>query len=140
MGPIWCTHLKSHLEAFKVLTKQLRVRDIGSEMEWIEVKQHPFFQKGPKTSYRRYQKDKLAIFLHSRVDKKLVLLQKILRKKINSYELVMTDPISVDMGNNWIKVYQIEEFDRRLTNDQINGSAELENLYENLRNHIDKCV
>lgn len=136
-GPIWRKHLTAHLEAFKQLTTQIRVRDIDSEMEWVEVTQHPFFQKRIQEPLPAIPNNKVGnlFYVLQGGQKCGPFTKEQILERINSYDLVMTDPISVDMGNTWIKVYQIEEFDRRLKNDQLNGSAELNNLYENLRNN-----
>jgi hypothetical protein len=136
-GPIWRNHLKAHLDAFKEMIGEIRVRDIDSEMEWVAVTEHPYFQKRiqePLPAIPKTEVGNLFYILQGGQKVGPFTKEQIL-EKINAYDLVMTDPISVDMGNNWIKVYQIEEFDRRLKNENLNGSKELTNLYENLRNN-----
>lgn len=136
-GPIWRVHLRAHLEAFKQITQQVRVRDIDSEMEWVYVNEHEYFQKRkeePMPPIPKKEVGNLFYLIHGGQKVGPYTKDQIL-EKIQSYNLVMTDPISVDMGTTWIKVYQIEEFDRRLKNDKVEGSENLSHLYENLRNN-----
>lgn len=139
-GPIWRVHLKAHLDAFKQLTHEIRIRDIESHMEWVQVTNHPYFQKRTQTPAPAIPEDQVGnlFYLIQGGQKVGPFTKEQILEKIHAYQLVMTDPISVDMGQNWIKVYQISEFDRRLKSERSNGSndgEDVSSLYKGLRNN-----
>lgn len=139
-GPIWRVHLKAHIDAFKQLTQSLRVRDIDTQMEWVPLTLHPYFQKRTKEPMPSVPDSQVGnlFYLIQGGQKVGPFTKEQILEKINAYQLVMTDPISLDMGQSWIKVYQITEFDRRLKGESDPSHSNGDNvnsLYQGLRNN-----
>jgi hypothetical protein len=59
-------------------------------------------------------------------------------KKIEIGLIGMTDHISIDNGNNWIKVYQIKEFDRRMRTPEELPEVPIESTFYSCENNSDK--
>ena len=137
-GPIWRNHLKVHLDMFSELSSQLRVRDVNTEMAWLEINQHPFFQKRHTDPLPHVNKDQVGdLFYLIQAGQKIgPFTKEQINDRIENLKLKMTDTISLDMGRTWVKVYQISEFDQRLkeksTQDE-EGVQSVEALYEQLR-------
>lgn len=136
-SPIWQSHLKSHLDAFKELQKFIRLREFCSNQDWMHVSQHPFFQKRfqePDPSVPQETVGNLFYLLKGGL-KVGPFTKDQIEQKINRFDLMMTDSISTDMGKTWIKVYQIPEFDRRLNQNENQNLGGVDNLYAKLRNN-----
>lgn len=136
-SPIWQSHLKSHLDAFKELQKHIRLREFCSNQDWMHVSQHPFFQKRfqePDPSVPQETVGNLFYLLKGGL-KVGPFTKDQIEQKINRFDLMMTDSISTDMGKTWIKVYQIPEFDRRLNQNENQNLGGVDNLYAKLRNN-----
>ncbi|MBT3236686.1 MAG: hypothetical protein HN353_12090 [Bdellovibrionales bacterium] len=115
IGPIPKSELKAALESGSIVlpnNTQIKSTDTNG---WMPLYEHPLFQRRKpaiisfKTLGDSDQVHLLKHALGSQVFTKKEILDQIKEKKI-----LLTDQISLDQGNSWCKIYQVNDFDRRI--------------------------
>lgn len=97
----------------------LQVRSIDSS-EWMNLFEHPFFQrrKPQLISAQTLKEDDDQEFFILKKGQKCGPYEKYeLSTMVEEKELLLTDMVSHNGGHTWMKVYQVEGFDRRTLKD-----------------------
>ena len=115
LGFISLYDLKAYVFEHEEEAKNYFVRNIDSD-EWKNIYEHPFFQRRkPQLISAESLKDAddLQFYLLQKGQKtgpyeKYELVEMVERK-----EILLTDTVSFNAGHTWIKLYQVDGFDRR---------------------------
>lgn len=130
LGFISLYDLKAYVFEHEEEAKNYFVRNIDST-DWKNIFEHPYFQ-------RRKPQLVSAENLKSHDDQQFYILQKgqkmgpyekhELMEMIENKEMLMTDTVSYNAGHTWMKLYQVDGFDRRTLkeSDQLPGMPSAE--------------
>ncbi|MGB0452435.1 MAG: hypothetical protein ACPGJV_01870 [Bacteriovoracaceae bacterium] len=132
-GPIWAKHFKAHIDVFPDLKKQIKIKDHNSKNEWQQIFDHHLFQRrgAPELPDVPDAEVGQIFFLLKNGHKVGPLTSDVVEKKLKNLEVLMTDPISTDMGKSWAKVYQIKQFDRRFS--EVSTQSDIAKKYEDIQ-------
>jgi hypothetical protein len=113
LGPISLAELKE-LCPEDELPADTEIRSFGSE-EWGSLYQHPVFQRRRLGVILNDGFDTDVAFFHILVAGQSMgpFPREEIIRMLDDKELLYTDMISSDEGDNWRKLYQVEAFDRR---------------------------
>ena len=113
VGLFWQYDLKDFVQQETSFNENARIRNFGTK-DWISLFNHPFFQR---------RKPQLIRPVEAESDEEFFLLEQgqkagpystdEIKKMLESKTALLTDMISIDGGQSWGKIYEIEEFDRR---------------------------
>jgi hypothetical protein len=91
------------------------IRNIDSE-EWTFIYEHPYFQRRKPqlvSAETLNNLDEDAIFILHKGQKVGPFNKSEIAEKLEDKNILLTDLVSLNAGHTWIKLYQVEGFDRR---------------------------
>jgi len=113
IGLYWQYDLKDFVQQETSFDENARIRNFGTK-EWTSLFNHPFFQR---------RKPQLIQAVDTKVTEEFFLLEQgqkagpytieEIKNMVETKTALLTDMVSVDGGQSWGKIYEIEEFDRR---------------------------
>lgn len=138
VGLYWQYDLKDFVQQETSFDENARIRNFGQK-EWTSLFNHPFFQR---------RKPQLIQAVDSNTADEFFLLEQgqkagpysieEIKSMVESKTALLTDMVSVDGGQSWGKIYEIEEFDRRKMDMTHSLPAAPEE--EILRSHQEKVI
>lgn len=132
LGFISLYDLKAYVSEHDEEAKNYSIKNIDTD-EWKNVYEHPFFQRRkPQLVSLDTLKDAddLEFFILQKGQKTGPYERFELMEKIESREILLSDLASFNGGHTWIKLFQVDGFDRRTLrdNDQLPGMPSSEFL------------
>ena len=111
-GPIWRDDLKAYLRVNGILYKEGKVKNIR-ERDWIDLSIHPTFQRRkPQVAGKvKGKKEQFHIVLRGIKQGPFSISE--IKQELENNNILYTDMVSTDSGKNWIKIYQVDQLDRR---------------------------
>lgn len=96
---------------------QLEIRDSGTS-QWYHVLSHPLvYRRKTKTDDIKISCENVALLLMVEGQAKGPYSMDEIRQMLRDKDILYTDLVSPDQGQEWIKIYQIDKLDRRSTSD-----------------------
>lgn len=129
LGYVSYTDLKNYLATHEGQLTEYLICPYG-QREWITVFESPLFQRrkpqlvpASSLAFSSDDDDNLSFFILRHGQKNGPYQKSELNLMIEKKELLLTDMVSHDGGHNWCKMYQDENFDRRVLkeSDQLPG-------------------
>ncbi len=125
LGFISLYDLKAYVFEHEDEAAQFKVKNIDSN-EWLGVFEHPFFQrrKPQLVSLNTLDPESDLEFFILKHGQKTGPYEKFeLVTMLEEKEILLTDMVSFNAGHTWMKLYQVENFDRRVLkeSDQLPG-------------------
>lgn len=125
LGYISLYDLKAYVLEHEKETGDYLVRNIDSK-EWIPVFEHPYFQRRrPQlvSASALSSEDEQQFFILRQGQKTGPYEKYELVSMLESKELLLTDMVSGNAGHTWMRLYQVDGFDRRILkeSDQLPG-------------------
>ena len=114
MGPFWQEDLKDFVNDAGLHDSETKIKNIDED-QWISLHEHPLFQrrKPSLVGTSDINNPDNRYFLLSNGKKIGPFSNEELLSKIESLEILFTDYVSIDEGQSWGKIYEIEGFERR---------------------------
>ncbi|MEC7182618.1 MAG: hypothetical protein VXW15_07890, partial [Bdellovibrionota bacterium] len=129
LSPFWVETLKKQIESGSPLfTPEIQIRSLGTE-QWFDLFAHPTFQRrqegvqetAPEETVISSQQEAQEgdeeedgeFYILAKGQKVGPVTLKVLKEKIGTHEILVTDLISHDNGETWSKIFEMPEFDRR---------------------------
>jgi hypothetical protein len=138
LGLFWQYDLKDFVQQETSFDESARIRNFGQK-EWEHLFNHPFFQR---------RKPQLIQAVDVKTNEEFYLLEQgqkagpytldEIKSRLEDKTALLTDMVSVDGGQSWGKIYEIDEFDRRRMNLNLNLPSAPEE--EVLRAYEDKVI
>lgn len=107
--------LKTYVHLHEEESRHFKIRNIDSD-EWVMIYEHPYFQrrKPQLVSTETLSDDDDHQFFVLRNGQKIGPYQKYeLISMVEEKEILLTDMVSSNAGHTWMKLYQVDGFDRR---------------------------
>lgn len=125
LGYISLYDLKAYVLEHEKETGDYLVRNIDSK-EWIPVFEHPYFQRRKPqlvSASALSSEDEQQFFILRQGQKTGPYEKYELVSMLESKELLLTDMVSGNAGHTWMRLYQVDGFDRRILkeSDQLPG-------------------
>ncbi|MBC7427014.1 MAG: hypothetical protein H7336_00290 [Bacteriovorax sp.] len=125
LGFISLYDLKAYVHEHEDEAADYKVKNIDSD-EWLGVFDHPFFQrrKPQLVSLNTLDPESDLEFFILKHGQKTGPYEKFeLVSMLEEKEILLTDMVSFNAGHTWLKLYQVENFDRRVLkeSDQLPG-------------------
>lgn len=125
LGYISLYDLKTYVLEHEKETGDYLVRNIDSK-EWIPVFEHPYFQRRKPqlvSASALSSEDEQQFFILRQGQKTGPYEKYELVSMLESKELLLTDMVSGNAGHTWMRLYQVDGFDRRILkeSDQLPG-------------------
>jgi hypothetical protein len=132
LGFISLYDLKAYVFEHEEEAKNYYVKNIDSD-EWKNIYEHPFFQRRKPqliSSESLKDADDLEFFILQKGQKAGPFEKYELMEMVEKREILLSDMVSFNGGHVWIKLFQVDGFDRRSLrdNDQLPGMPSLEFL------------
>ena len=115
LGFISLYDLKAYVFEHEEEAKNYFVRNIDSD-DWKNIYEHPFFQRRKPqliSTENLKDADDLEFFILQKGQKNGPYEKHELMEKIENKEILLTDMASFNGGHTWMKLFQIDGFDRR---------------------------
>ncbi len=114
LGFIYLYDLKAYVLEHEEEAINYWVRNYTSE-DWVSVFEHPLFQrrKPQIISQENFQNDDQEFYILHKGQKHGPYNKNKLLTLVEDKELLLTDMVSFNAGHTWIKLFQIDGFDRR---------------------------
>ena len=133
--------LKAYVFEHEEEAQSYFVRNIDSD-EWKNIFEHPYFQRRKPQlvpSDSLLKDDDLEFFILKKGQKMGPYEKHELMEMMNDKEILLTDTVSFNAGHTWLKLYQVDGFDRRVLkeSDQLPGMPSediLQRPSENIKN------
>ncbi|MDO9180908.1 MAG: hypothetical protein Q7U04_00805 [Bacteriovorax sp.] len=125
LGFISLYDLKAYISEHEEDAQNYWVKNIDLD-EWKHIFEHPFFQRRKPqliTPALTSDPDDLDFFVLTKGQKTGPLKKLELMEKVENKEILLSDMVSYNAGMTWIKLYQVDGFERRtlMDNDQLPG-------------------
>ena len=117
IGPFWQEDLKEFLSDANLYSESTQVKSL-EEGDWKSVYNHPYFQRRrPSLVSSEGMTNVEEVFYLLKDGQKNGPFQKEkLQTMVDSMELLLNDFVSIDEGQSWGKLYEVDGFDRRTKN------------------------
>jgi hypothetical protein len=140
-GPFWQEDLKDFLKDAQLFNNKTTVKRID-EQDWVKIYDHPFFQRRKP---ELVSEDKMIVpddgfYIMNDGQKEGPYKKREIELMIQEHMLLITHTVSCDNGQSWGKVWEIEEFDRRITNGNILPTVPENDVFNESKQHSLKVV
>ena len=117
ISPFWRETIQKQIEVGSPLfSSDLKIRSMGTQ-DWTNLFEHPTFQRRKPSivaePIHEEEEEGASFLILSRGQKVGPFSLRQLREKVETKEVLATDIVSQDNGQNWIKLFEMPEFDRR---------------------------
>jgi len=119
LGFISLYDLKAYVFEHEEEAKQYQVRNIDSD-EWKNIYEHPYFQRRKPqliSAENLKDSDDQEFFVLIKGQKAGPFEKYELSDMVDRKEILLTDMVSFNGGHTWVKLYQVDGFDRRSMRD-----------------------
>lgn len=119
LGFISLYDLKAYVFEHEEEAKQYQVRNIDSD-EWKNIYEHPYFQRRKPqliSADNLKDADDQEFFVLIKGQKAGPFEKYELSEMVDRKEILLTDMVSFNAGHTWVKLYQVDGFDRRSMRD-----------------------
>lgn len=114
LGPFWQEDLKDFVIDAGLVDSDTEIRNIDTD-NWMSINEHPLFQRRKPSLVKEsdLSSPENRYFLLKSGRKLGPFTSEELKNKIEELEILFTDYVSIDEGQSWGKIYEIEGFNRR---------------------------
>jgi len=141
IGPFWQEDLKDFLGDANLYKDGTLVKSL-EEGDWKEVYSHPFFQRRRPSlvSTENMSTTEEDYYILKDGQKDGPYDKEKINSMVEAMELLLTDFVSIDEGQSWGKLYDHDEFDRRIKgHDQLPTSPD-NHIFNNSIYDADKAI
>lgn len=111
-GPYTEENLREHIQGQTNFSPDFVANKVGTE-EWMTVVEIPEFKRKPKLVSMAAMNVSSAFHLLENGQKVGPFSEAEIREKLQAKVIMFSDFISVDKGFNWLKIYELPQFDSR---------------------------
>jgi hypothetical protein len=140
-GPIWQQDIKEFLQRTNQFNEETKVKAIESD-DWVSLFEHPIFQRRRPQLVSTHSLDNeettFQILIDGQIQGPFTLFE--ISAMVKTNEVLLTDEVSIDNGQSWGHLYEIEEFDRRSlkSNEELPAIPQEQILNTHVQTNVDE--
>lgn len=117
LGPFLNQDLKEYMTIHNLFSQEIRVKNIDDE-EWLQASTHPYFQRRRPSLVSTKNISELTekFYILNEGKKEGPFTKEQVNTMLDAHQILATHFVSVDGGQSWGKLFEIEGFDRRIKN------------------------